>query len=502
MNADYQVSGLVRLWLAGIRSGGRLGVWLLTCWLVGLLFAHTLVSAEASPNIVYIIADDQSWTDFGFMGNERVHTPHLDALAAQSALFPNGYLTTSVCRPSLMTLLTGLYPCQHGVHFNHGPPGNAGFNKMLSSEEYVRVRSSEFDFIRRLPTLPRVLHDSLGYRSFQTGKFWEGHWRNGGFTEGMTVFETPPPGQTYGGIRKLASGEAVPHGNGDLGLTIGRETMQPIYDFVGNAAQAETPWLIVYAPLLPHQPHDSPERFYDMARSHPGVTKEELPYFASIAQFDDTVGELVSWLKEHGKWENTLIVFACDNGWRPSGQTERQRPEEFAPNQRSKRSPFDEGIRSPFLLHWQGEIPPGTHEGLASAIDLVPTILSAVGLPRESWPVLPGLDLLPVARGEQTIPADRAVYGAIYPGDASRLGHPEDDVAYRWIRQGADKLIVPRDAKAWSAYLTRTALFDVVRDPGERHDRSANPESAARIASLQQLLDAWWDGRSNVLLKP
>lgn len=502
MSAACQESGRFRFWLAGICSGRRLGTWLLTCGLAGLPFAHTSVFAEPPPNIVYIIADDQSWTDFGFMGNERVHTPHLDALAAQSARFPNGYLTTSVCRPSLMTLLTGLYPCQHGVHFNHGPPGNGGFNKMTSAEEYLRIRSGEFALIQRLPTLPRTLHDSLGYRSFQSGKFWEGHWRNGGFTEGMTIFETPPPEQSYGGIRTLASGSTVPHGNGDFGLTIGRETMQPIYDFVERAAQAKTPWLLVYAPLLPHQPHDSPERFYEMARSHPGVTKEELPYFASIAQFDDTLGELLAWLKKQGEWENSLIIFTCDNGWRPSEQAERHRPEEFAPNQRSKRAPFDEGIRSPFLLHWPGKLPSATHEGLASSIDLVPTILSAAGLARESWPRLPGLDLLPVARGEKTIPADRAVYGAIYPGDALRLGHPEDDVAYRWIRQGADKLIVPRDDMAWGGYLAKTALFDVVRDPGEWNDLSANPESAAKIASLHKLLDAWWDGRSNALLIP
>jgi len=484
------------------RLCGCLSVAYLPVVLCGLVLACTLARAEKSPNIVYIIADDQSWSDFGFMGNERVHTPNLDALAAESARFPNGYLTTSVCRPSLMTLLTGLYPCQHGVHFNHGPPGNAGFNKLTTAEEYFRVRSEEFALIERLPTLPKVLQGSRSYRSFQTGKFWEGHWRNGGFTGGMTIFETPPPEQHYGGIRTLASGVTVPHGNGDFGLQIGRETMQPIYDFVESAEQAATPWLLVYAPLLPHQPHDSPERFYEMARAHPDVTAEELPYFASIAQFDDTVGELMSWLRERGGVDDALIVFTCDNGWRPGRAAERNRPEEFAPNDRSKRAPFDEGIRSPFLLHWQGQIPPGNHEGLASSIDLVPTILSAAGVPPESRPVLPGLDLMPVVRGEADIPTDRAVFGAIYPGDASSLGHPEDDVAYRWVRQGSEKLIVPRDEKAWGGYLKKTALFDVVSDPGELHDLSANPDSAARIGSLLSLLDAWWDGRSSVLTQP
>ena len=74
-----------------------------------LILAVSGLAAER-PNMVYIISDDQTWSDFGFMGNERVHTPTLDKLAAQSLRFPNAYLPSSVCRPSLVTLLTGLYP--------------------------------------------------------------------------------------------------------------------------------------------------------------------------------------------------------------------------------------------------------------------------------------------------------------------------------------------------------------------------------------------------------
>ena len=149
-------------------------------------FAGANAFADQRLNIVYIIADDQSWPDYGFMGNERVHTPHLDRLAKQSARFVNGYVPSSVCRPSLVSMLTGLYPHQHHVHFNHGPPGNRGYNQMQTREEYLRTRKREFDLIKRLKTLPGELQQA-GYRCLQTGKFWEGHWRNGGFTEGMTT---------------------------------------------------------------------------------------------------------------------------------------------------------------------------------------------------------------------------------------------------------------------------------------------------------------------------
>jgi arylsulfatase A-like enzyme len=267
------------------------------------------------------------------MGNESVHTPNLDRLAAQSARFPNGYLTTSVCRPSLVTLMTGLYPHQHLVHFNHGPPGNADFNRIATAEEYVETRSPEFELIRRVPTLPRLLAEA-GYRCLQTGKIWEGPWRNGGFTEGMTTFTGPPASQTYGGGRRLPGGEIVAHGNGDHGLAIGRETMEPIETFILDCEAEKTPWLVWYAPYLPHQPHDSPERYYDIAKQRPGVEPHELPYYASIVQFDETVGQ------RSGKHDLRL----CRRQWLESVEEAREiAPRGIRPHQDEQARPLRRG---------------------------------------------------------------------------------------------------------------------------------------------------------------
>ncbi|MCB1203461.1 MAG: sulfatase-like hydrolase/transferase [Verrucomicrobiae bacterium] len=437
------------------------------------------------PNIVYIISDDQTWTDYGFMGNERVHTPNLDRLAAQSARFPNAYLTTSVCRPSLVTLMTGLYPHQHLVHFNHGPPGNAGFNRIPTAKEYVEARSGEFDLIRRIPTLPRLL-TGAGYRCLQTGKFWEGHWSNGGFTEGMTTFTGPPESQTYGGGRKLSSGEIVAHGNGDHGLAIGRETMEPIEIFVRDCEAKNIPWFVWYAPFLPHQPHDSPDRFYEMAKTRPGIKPHELPYYAAIAQFDDTVGRLVEFVERNSDPAGTLFVFVADNGWSPSKTPEKSRPAEYAHTRTSKRAPFDEGLRSPILIRWDGKVTPADHPELVSSIDLVPTLLKAAGLPASARQEMPGSDLL----GD--LNPERAVFGEIYPGDASVLGHPERDIAYRWVRQGDYKLIVPHGEKPWGGYLEGEGLFKVQSDPGEKVNL-IREEGMDKVADgLRALLDQWW----------
>ena len=454
--------------------------------LILIFLQVSLASGDERPNIVYIISDDQTWSDFGFMGNDRVHTPNLDRLASQSASFPNGYLTTSVCRPSLVTLMTGLYCHQHQIHFNHGPPGNSAYNRMTSVEEYVTTREKEFELIRKVDTLPRLLVEKLGYRALQTGKYWEGHWRNGGFTEGMTTFTAPPATQTYGGIRKLASGDLVAHGNGDSGLQIGRETMAPIQDFILDCEGNEEPWLVWYAPYLPHQPHDSPEQFYDIAESTPGVKPHEIPYFAAIAQFDETVGDLIDFVETNADAAKTIFVFVSDNGWAPSEKSEKNRPQEFAHTKNSKRAPFDEGVRSPILIRWDGVIPAGRHEELVSSIDIVTTLLKLAGAEGEKFEKMPGRDLT----GD--LDPERAVFGAVYPGDAEVLGQPEKEVAYRWVRQGNFKLIVPVGPKAWGDYLEKPALFNVAKDPGEKADLIGDPKMDEVRVALEERLDQWW----------
>ena len=477
------------------------------CIRVSLVLVSVITSGETTadgddnrPNIVLIIPDDLTYRDLGFMGNDLVQTPHLDRLASQSARYPNGYVPTSVCSPSLATLLTGLYPHQHGIHYNHPPPGNSAFNRMTSVEQYERVRSRAFYWIRSIPTLPRELAKH-GYRCLQTGKFWEGHYSNAGFTDGMTLFRASPD-PAYGN-RKLASGKLVAHGNGDAGLNIGRDTMQPIFDFI-DVCGTDQPFFIWYAPFLPHQPHDAPQRFYDLYKDAPNLPKHYVPYYAAISQFDETVGELIGCLQAQGLAENTLFVVVSDNGWTPDTLPERSRPQEFRHTRESKRSPFEDGLRTPILLRWDRHIEPATHDSLVSSVDIVATILDALEL-EESIPNLPGRSLLPSAKGEAPL-ASQPVYGEIYPGDATTLGHPSRDIAYRWVRHGDYKLIVPhtRDRnKPWGDYLDGPALFNVVDDPREQRNLASDQNHQQRIDEIQTLLNNWWTpGDDTIVPKP
>ena len=462
-----------------------------------LFLSFVTFGSAARPNIVMIISDDQTYRDFGFMGNKSVHTPHLDKLAAQSAFFPNGYVPTSVCSPSLATMLTGLYPHQHGIHYNHPPPGNSAFNKMKSRSEYERIRSKSFYLIKSVDTLPRLLAKQ-GYKSLQTGKFWEGHYRNAGFSEGMTIFR-PVPKQKFGGNRKLSNGQLAAHGNGDLGLKIGRKTMQPIYDFIATHA-GKKPFFIWYAPYLPHQPHDSPQKYFDLYQNNPKVPEHYIPYYAAISQFDDTVGDLVNYVEGKGLAGNTLFVFVVDNGWTPSTRRHKTIKNFFHRTNESKRSPFEDGLRTPILFRWDKQITPARHELLCSSIDIAPTLLHLTGQSLKAK-ALPGINLLDAgARKRNT---NRAVFGEIYPGDATNLGYPSRDIAYRWVRQGNFKLTIPQGNKPWGNYLNQPALFNLARDPGEKDNLYHQASSKVRVKAMRRQLDKWWTpGDDTAVPKP
>lgn len=456
---------------------------LLSCLLIG-----SILHAQP-PNVVYIIADDQTYRDFGFMGSQDALTPHIDKLAAQSARFVNGYVPTSLCSPSLGVMLTGRYPHQSGLYYNHPPPGNSGFNKMASVDEYVKTRSVAFDLIRQQPALPRML-GTLGYQSFQTGKFWEGHFSNAGFTEGMTVFKAAPHLNYTGVTRTLKDGSQAAHGNGDHGLAIGRETMQPIADFLDRQDKAR-PFFLWYAPYLPHQPHDSPQKYFDLHRKR-GAAEHRIPYLASVSQFDDTVGELMAMIDQRGLTKDTLFIFVVDNGWTPSTERMKKSPKEFEHTHESKYSPFEDGLRTPILIRWDGHTKAETHEQLVSSVDLLPTVMEVIG--KSMTATFSGRSLWSAATGASQL-ANQPVFGEIYPGDATSLGHPSRDIAYRWIRSGNLKLIVPhspRGKAAWGGYLAELALFDVVADPGEKTNLAPKSAHAADVERLRTELDAWW----------
>ena len=272
-----------------IRHAGRVFSNLLALLLLGVSVVPAF--AAAPPNIVMIISDDQTWTDYGFMGHADIETPNLDRLAGRSALFRRGYVPIALCRPSLATLITGLYPHQHGITGNDPSP-----KKSLSKNEYAELRERLIAKLDRFETVPELLAEQ-GYVSHQSGKWWEGGFKRGGFTHGMTRGFPQPGGR-----------------HGDDGLEIGRKGMGSVLDFIDDAARDKKPFFVWYAPFLPHTPHNPPERLLKKYRK-PGRHLAMAKYYAMCEWFDETCGQLVDHIDAAGVTDNTIIVYVTDNGW-------------------------------------------------------------------------------------------------------------------------------------------------------------------------------------------
>jgi arylsulfatase A-like enzyme len=417
-------------------------------------------SQSGPPNIVLIVADDHGWRDYGWMGHPRIKTPRLDKLAAQSLVFRRGYVPTALCSPSLTSLITGRYPHEHGVTGNDPPaPPGGKQGDWRSHPQYEADWRALRSFIHRYPTLPRLLRPR-GYLSLQTGKWWMGDAANGGFTGGMT------------------HGDKTRHGrHGDEGLQIGRQTMQPITEFIGRARAQRSPFFIWYAPMLPHSPHDAPQRLLDGYQDQ-APDRETARYWASVEWFDETCGQLLDALDAAGAAENTIVVYVADNGWVQGAQADTQ-------SLRSKRTPYDAGLRTPIMLRWPRRVPPRQSRELATSLDIVPTLLAATKTPAPAG--LPGLNLL----DDRAIKARRALYGASFTHDLVELQNPAANVLTRWMIEGEWKLLVPTPGQTNGEQPPELELYHITADPDERNNLAA--QESRRVAALRRKLDAWWD---------
>jgi uncharacterized sulfatase len=368
-----------------------------------------------------------------------------------------------------MTFTTGLYAHQHRT-------GGNDPNQIPDQDEYARRREQLITHIDPLPTLPKMLKE-VGYTSLQTGKWWEGNFSRGGFDEGMTRGFPQPDGR-----------------HGDDGLDIGRKTMQPVFDFIEK--NKEHPFFIWYAPMMPHDPHTPPKELLDkyLAKGH---APETANYEGMVEWFDQTVGQLIDKLKQCGVYDNTVIIYAADNGWMP--RTSETTPAEWQKpfNPRSKSSPYEGGVRTPIIISWAKEFKPRRDDTtLVSSVDLVPTILAITGAKRPDMPkelALQGHDLTGFIKTGVLLNRD-TIFGEGFGHD---IPDPDDAVKgrlSRWCIEGKWKLLLsdPGDpgTRPDAKYDTELPqLFDLSVDPAETKNLAEkHPETVKR---LTEKIDRW-----------
>lgn len=416
-------------------------------WLLGLALSFVpFAGAPAAdppprkPNIVVIVADDLGYADvlFNPQHPQEVTTPQLQALAKESVICRQGYVTGNVCSPTRTGLMTGRYQQRLGLYTG----GEAGSG----------VPTSEKLF-------PQFLQPA-GYRSIQIGKWhlgptppWSPALR--GFDEvfgflGRGAHDyfklDDPEDPIYRGTQAVNLNGYLTDLWGDEAVAfIERHKAQPFFLYLAFNA--------VHAPL------QAPAE--EIAKFNTGnASRDKL--LAMGKRLDDAIGKVVAKLKNEGVWDNTLLFFISDNGG-PLAQSANN-----TPLRGGKHQDYEGGIRVPFLVCWPAKLKPGESQAVVSALDILPTALAAAGIESPTDKRLDGMNLLPVLQGQVPVPARNLFWCS---------GGEEGWWA---VRSGDWKVVGDKG---------RVSLFDLSQDVSESKDLSKQmPE---KLAELTALHDAW-----------
>ncbi len=271
----------------------------------------------SNPNILLIIADDVSVSDFGCYGNPNIRTPNIDHLASRGMRFTNAYLTTSQCSPTRCSIITGRYP------HNTGAP-----------ELHTALPEGQIMF----PTLLK----KAGYYTLAAGKWHMGDYAKSAF-------------------HKIVGGG---QGGEELWIESLRQRPKDKPFFMWFASyDAHRPWQ-ADPESPPHSPEDVEVPPYFI--NTPKVREDMALYYDEIQRLDRFVGSVIEELKQQKILHNTCVLFMSDNG---------------RPFPRCKTRLYDSGIKTPFVVHWPDKLGPEkkVSGSLVSAIDIAPTILELAG---------------------------------------------------------------------------------------------------------------------------
>jgi arylsulfatase A-like enzyme len=391
--------------------------------------------ADPRPNIVMLLADDLGWGDLSMHGSQEARTPHVDALAAEGVRFSFGYSVASICAPARAGLLTGRYP--HRVGFEDNPPRDADPDVSLPLD---------------VTLLPERLR-AAGYRTHGYGKWHLGtepayHPTRRGFDTWCGYLG----GQRTHVPNERADEEGIVACDGDPNIVefdwLSTHLAERAAEDIRSSPQPFFVWLAFSAV---HAPLQADPR--DRAIVPPEVTGPRRELLAMVHGLDRAVGIVLDALDQEGLSDSTLVFFASDNGAGPKNHGSN------APLRGMKGTPYEGGIRVPFVVRWPGHATPGTIDFPVSFLDLTATVHAAAGLPPAP---LDGIDLRPWLAGTREPPSSRTLFWKLGPSWA--------------VRDDRHKL-VSHDGRP-------PEMFDLTTDPNERNDLAATrPEVASRLRS-------------------
>jgi arylsulfatase A len=406
-------------------------------------FAATQIQAQsATPNILLILTDDLGWSDLSCYGSTFYETPNIDRLASQGMRFTDAYAAASVCSPTRAAVLTGKTPAR--LHLTD----------FIAGLDYpYAALTPPPDWTRYLPheevTLAEMLKQA-GYETFHFGKWHLGREKHFPVTQGFdySIAQTASggPGGYFYPWKNVTD---LPGKKGDY-LT------DRLTDVVIKSLERshDQPFFMYLAYFTPHRPTQAKEEHVQKyeAKLSPEHVQRSPKNAGMIHSLDENVGRIMQSLENLQLADNTLLIFASDNG----GNHYADRPQKTnnAPLRDGKGAVYEGAYRVPLIVRWPGRVPAGTvTDEITSSIDFYPTLQAASGQEQQSNQEIDGISLLPVLLEEQ--PLGREVLYWHYPhyhhGGASPHGV---------IRKGQYRFIERFDG-------TQAELYDIENDIGE-----------------------------------
>ena len=462
----------------------------------------TLSPVDRPPNIVLIVADDLGYNDISTFGGGvaggRLQTPHIDALAAQGAVFTQSYSGSSTCAPSRAMLMTGRYSTRTGFAFTPMPPAMGSVVTTVSNNMDRSVPAAMYDSqaaadkppyeLQGLPAGEVTLAEALKSRGYHTAHIGKWHL---GRTHGMAAHE-----QGFDESLLMASGMYLPEDHPDV--VNAKLDFDPIDQFLWSAltfansynsgdadrfkpggyltdywtdesikvikANRHRPFFLYLAHWGIHTPLQATRADYEAVGD---IQPHRLRVYAAMTRaLDRSVGRVMAALEEEGLSDNTIVIFTSDNG----GAGYIGLADVNAPFRGWKITHFEGGIRVPLFVRWPRQIPAGTQIDTPVAhIDVMPTVLAAVDQPLPEGRVIDGENLLPLMASDP---------------DA----RPAWDRETLFWSAGHNRIVRHQD---WKLHLTARPemqwLFNLAEDPTEQHNLAA--ERPDKLAELMALLD-------------
>jgi choline-sulfatase len=451
-------------------------------WLPASLLAAPEPSGTAGrPNLLVIIADDLGGTYLEVAGDPHGATPNLDDLVRQGVWFERAYCNAPLCTPSRQSLITGRLPHAIGVT----QLNTRLADDVLTLGEWFRNRGYRTAAIGKMHFNGPSTH---GFAERIDLADWEGHLR----------IHPPRDGDRRRPWRPFLDPAAVwlNAARRSAGLPI--ESMSATYfteralDFLKRSV--DRPFALVVSYYEPHSPFRFPRRWRGRFRpeqfSVPAVSerdRQEQPaifanlspdevrgiqaaYYTSLSFVDSQVGRLIQGLDELGLSSRTMVVAVGDNGYM-LGQHGRF----------EKHCLYEPAVRIPLIFRWSNHLPRDRRiPELVEMIDVLPTVLHLLQLPAP--PRLQGINLEPLIRGRPGARGHEVVFSEYLENEEAM------------VRSGRFKLIVSTGRRLrQDGYHTGRPLpgpyqrlFDLVQDPGETRDLSADPAHQAIKKDLLQ----------------